>query len=83
MGRHKQEKTYPSCPICGKPMTTEYKCNFEQMTLRASWHLDFSPITSMCHDCSNSLLVYVNTWFANRNKTNQIKKFTQGENKDE
>lgn len=75
MPRTKKEIEYPACPICGNPMITEYPINMETFTGRAGWHLDFNPRFSMCHDCSEELLIYINKWFKKCDKVHTLKKF--------
>lgn len=70
-----KKKEPNKCPICGKEVKTDnFRCNFEQMTGRAGWHLTFQPKVEMCDECSRKLLDYIERWFKVCNKTDIYRK---------
>lgn len=67
------------CPLCGREVTggDMYQCNFEQFAGRAEWHMSFEPRITMCHECSQTLLNYMERWFKTCDKTHTYKKFSK------
>ena len=74
MARTKQQASTPKCPICGGDMPIEYIANFEQITGRAGWHLQFAPRMNMCSQCNSDLIKAFSKWFKSAYKTGEYAK---------
>lgn len=75
MPRPKKEEEIIKCPICEGEMNVEYDCHMEHFLGRANWHMSFKPRLTMCKQCSDKLLLAVENWYKERNKTNHFNKW--------